>query len=90
MIRHPVHGAIRLIPGLLSILCATGLQAADAGPAKPATQPTTKIEVEKAPQRVSIEGGLGTRSYSPSADEKPFFDKTPANEQAIGSIVEDT
>jgi hypothetical protein len=88
MIGPYTRTASRILPALSFLICATGLLAADAP--KPATQPVTKIEVEKAPQRVTIEGGLGTRSYIPSADERPFFDKTPGNEQAIGSLVEDS
>jgi len=73
--RPSTRVAIRLMPALFTLFGATGLLAADP---KPATQPTTKIEVEKAPDRVTIPGGLGTRSYEPTALEKTFLDKTPS------------
>jgi hypothetical protein len=49
----------------------------------------TIVEVEKAPDVVVVRGSLGTRAYAATDREEPILAALPAEERAIGSVLDD-
>jgi hypothetical protein len=63
--------------GLVLALCVRVTSAAD-----------TVVEAERAPDRVTPDGPLGTTGYEPTRREQPFVKKTPADGLADGDITD--